>query len=93
VYGTGDTVFHLHVQTRDGVLIINAGIFQITLSSRLNHVADHNTLNRFVFWGASAAVGTTNVLHMTTVLTVLASITSFFCHGERRVAIPSVKLG
>jgi len=83
VNGTGYAIFHLHVKFRYDINIVHTRIFQIALSSSLNHVTNNNTLNGFIFWGAATTVWTSDWLYGTTILSVLATITSFLGHGKK----------
>jgi len=70
VDGARDTVLKLEVHLGNGVLWEYRGVRDITNGSRFNHVADGESLYRFVLGRASGAVGTSDRLDVTTTLLV-----------------------
>merc|ERR1719230_1422371 len=54
--GAGDTVEHLHVEFREHEGLIHAGIADVTLGGRVDHVADLEALDGLVLRHAAAAV-------------------------------------
>lgn len=68
--GTRDAVLQLEVHLGDGVLGEDRGVRDVTNSSRLNHVADGESLDGLVLGGASRAVGATDGLDVAAALLV-----------------------
>jgi hypothetical protein len=67
VDGARDTVLQLQVHLGDGVLREDGGIGDVTDSSRLNHVADGESLDSLILGGASRAVAASDGLDVVAV--------------------------
>ena len=65
---------NLKVQLGDNIYIIHGGFLQVSLSSGLDHVTDHKSLDGLVLGHATRAVGATHIYDVPTVATVLSSI-------------------
>lgn len=63
--GARDTVLQLEVHLGNGVFWEYGSVRDITNGSRLDHVANGESLDRLVLWSASRAVGAADWLYMT----------------------------
>jgi hypothetical protein len=73
VNGARDTVLQLQVHLGYGVLREDGGIRDVTNSSRLDHVADGEALDRLILGGASRAVAAADGLDVAAALLVAAA--------------------
>jgi hypothetical protein len=73
VNGARDTVLQLQVHLGDGVLREDGGIGDVTDSSRLNHVADGESLDSLILGSASRAVAASDGLDVAAALLVSAA--------------------
>jgi hypothetical protein len=74
VDSAGDTVLQLQVHFRDGVVGENGGVRDITDGSRLNHVADSESLDRLVLGDAAGAVGAAHGLDVAAAVLVTTAV-------------------
>ena len=80
VDGARNAVLQLEVHLGNGVLGEDRGVRDITNSSRLDHVADGEALDRLVLGCASAAVGAADGIDVAAALLVAAVVLSLLGH-------------
>lgn len=61
--------------------MINGSLADIPYSSALHHIPHSETLDGFILWDCTRAVGTAEENDMATTLLVAATVSSFLCHA------------
>jgi hypothetical protein len=77
VDGARHAVCNFDIQLGNRIFIINGSLANIPNSSALDHVPHRETLDGFILWDCTRAVGTTKETDMATALLVAATISSF----------------
>jgi hypothetical protein len=80
VAGARDAVDVLQVSLGDVHLIVEHDLGNIVMGSSLDDILDLESLDAFVFWNGSSAVGANDDTRMASVLLVSSIISSFLGH-------------
>jgi len=80
VDSTSDAVLRLDIQLGDEVIIIHGGLLDISLGGCVHHVLHHESLDSLVLGTGTGTVVAADVRDTTSVLAVLAAITSLLGH-------------
>lgn len=80
VNGTGDTVGNLDIDLGKHILLVDAGLADITDGSSLDHVTDAEALDGLILSNHTVAVGTADGLHMATATLVTSVRSSLLRH-------------
>merc|ERR1712178_473680 len=78
-----DGVVLLVVDLRQGIVVVDRGLAQVTHGSAVDHISNDVLSNGLVLWHASGRGLASNKLDVSSALLVSSSISSLFGHFER----------